>query len=284
MLLPVIVYYLIFCYGPMIGIVVAFQDYKPRLGIFGSEWVGFKYFKALFSTADFYMVFRNTLIISALKIGLGFPAPIILALLINEVDNQRFKKITQTISYMPHFLSWVIVVHLFNSMLSLEGPVNWLTGLFGAAPVQFMIQKNMARGILVIVNIWKSVGWGTLIYLAAIAGIDQSQYESAILDGATRFKQILYITLPSLLPTIVVMFVLRMGSVMNAGMEDVLLISNSMTYDVLDTIDTYVYKTGITGANYSFATAVGLFKSVISLVMVLLTNKIADKLTGSSLL
>lgn len=284
LLLPVIVYYLIFKYGPIFGIVVAFEDFKPRAGIFGSAWVGLKHFRALITSADFEMVFRNTLIVSALKILFGFPAPIILALLINEVNNRHYKKVVQTICYMPHFLSWVIVAELVTSMLSLDGPVNWFTGLFGAEPVQFMIQKSSARAILLLANIWKASGWGTLIYLAAIAGIDQSQYESAVIDGASRFQQILYITLPSLVPTIVVLFVLRVGSVMNAGLEDTLMLQNSMTYDVLENIDTYVYKVGVSGANYSFATAVGLFKSIINLVLVLITNKVSDKLTGSALL
>ena len=284
MLIPVVLYYLVFHYGPMAGIVVAFQNYMPRRGIMESAWVGLKNFRLLFTSADFPQVFRNTLILSLYKIIFGFPAPILLALLINEVRSRHFKKVVQTVSYMPHFLSWVIVAKLVSTMLELEGPVNQLTGLFGLSAHQFLIEKNLARGIVVVAGIWKEVGWGTLIYLAAIAGVDPSLYESALLDGATARQQAMYITIPSILPTIIVMLVLRMGSVMSAGYEDILLLENNMTYDVLETIDTYVYKIGLQKANYSFGTAVGLFKSAVSVVAVLITNWIADRATGSSLL
>ena len=284
MLLPVILYYLIFCYGPMAGIVVGFQNYMPRRGILGSEWVGTRHFQLLFGSADFHMILRNTLLLSLYKIVFGFPAPIVLALMINEINNRHFKKVVQTVSYMPHFLSWVIVAKLVSIMLELDGPLNQLLSIFGLEPQQFLINRGMSRGILVAAGIWKEVGWGTLIYLAAIAGINPSLYESALLDGATRWKQTIYITIPSILPTIIVMLVLRMGTVMSAGYEDVLLLQNNMTYDVLETIDTFVYKTGLQNANYSFATAVGIFKSIVSVAAVLITNFIADRATGSSLL
>ena len=284
MLIPVVAYYLTFSYGPMFGIVVAFKNFMPRAGIWGSAWVGLKHFNVLFNSNDFQMVLRNTILLSLYKLLWGFPAPILLALLLNELQNRHFKKITQTISYMPHFLSWVIVAMLVKTIFAFNGPINQLRNALGLDSIIIMAQSHTFRSILVGTNIWKEVGWGTLIYLAAIAGIDPSLYESAVLDGAGRFKQTLYITLPSILPTIIILLILRTGSIMNAGFEDVLLLQNPMVRDVSEVIDTYVYKMGIENANYSYATAVGLFKSVIGLIMVLGTNELSRRLGDHSLL
>ncbi len=284
MLLPVVVYYIVFCYTPMFGIIVAFTDYKPRRGFLASEWIGLQQYYLLFRSADFSMFMKNTILMSLYKIVWGFPAPIILALMINEVGNSLFKRYVQTVSYMPHFLSWVVVAQLVQIVFASDGPLNQLRAALGADSIQFMVSRSAIRSIVVISNIWKQVGWGTLIYLAAIAGIDPSLYESAVLDGANRLQQIKSITLPSILPTIIVLLILRMGSIMSAGFEDIILLQNTMTYDLIEVLDVYVYKVGIQGAQYSFATAVGLFKSVIGMCMVLITNAIARKCGDSSLL
>ena len=284
MLLPVAVYYLVFCYGPMFGVVVAFKNFMPGQGIWGSAWVGFKHFRVLFGSNDFRMVMGNTILLSLYKLLWGFPAPIILALLLNEMRSKRFKRVAQTISYMPHFLSWVIVAGLVTTIFDLEGPVNQLRRLLGQDPVMIMTQKAAFRSILVGANIWKEVGWGTLIYLAAIAGIDPTLYESAVLDGAGRFKQMRYITLPSIMPTVIILLILRTGSILNAGFEDVLLLQNAVVREVSEVLDTYVYKMGIENGNYSYATAVGLFKSVVGLIMVLGTNELSRRAGEHSLL
>ena len=284
MMAPVLLWYLIFCYVPMFGIVIAFQKYSPLRGFSGSPWVGWRNFSILFNSADFPVVMRNTIVISIYRIVFGFPAPIILALLFNEVRSKLFKKTTQTIFYMPHFLSWVITAGLIISILSLKGPVNQFLGFIGFEPQMFMMNPKIFRGILIGSGIWKEIGWGTLIYLAAIAGIDQELYEAAIIDGAGRLTQALRITLPSIQSTIVILFILRMGRILSAGFEDILLLQNAMTAEVSEVLDTYVYKTGIVGADFSFGTAVGLFKSVIGFALVIMTDRIAKRFGDSSLL
>lgn len=254
MLLPVAAYYLLFHYGPMVGVILAFKNYVPRKGIWGSAWVGLKHFQVLFGSNDFRMVMVNTILLSLYKLIWGFPAPILLSLLINEMNQRHVKKAVQTVTYMPHFLSWVIVAGLVRTVFGEDGPVNAAISNFGKEPVFFLIQKGAFRSILVGANIWKEVGWGTLIYLATIAGIDPELYESAVLDGAGRFKQTLHITLPSMLPTIVILLIMRTGSILNAGFEDVLLLQNAMIRDVAEVIDTYVYKQGIqTGITATYA-------------------------------
>lgn len=284
MLIPVLLYYICFCYIPMGGIVIAFKDYKLMKGIGGSPWVGVDNFIELFTTPSFYEILGNTLWISILRLLFGFPAPILLALLLNEVRSARYKKTVQTISYLPHFLSWVILTGVFQQLLSPStGAVNALLGKFGIEPIYFLGSPKWFVFTIIFTGVWQSVGWGTVIYLAAIAGIDPQMYEAAMLDGAGRMKRILYITLPSLAPTITITLILSTGNILNAGFDQIMNMYNEAVYEVGDIIDTYVYRRGLEGMQYSYSTAVNLFKNVIGLGFVLITNKIAQKLGDSSL-
>lgn len=282
---PGLLYFIIFRYIPMYGVVIAFQDFKISKGIWGSEWVGLEQFHKLFRGLSFPSVFKNTVIISLYKLIFGFPAPIILALLLNEVKNQGFKKITQTIVYLPHFISWVILAGLVSMFLHPDsGLVNEVVKLFNnGRGIDFLVSKKYFRGILVITDIYKGVGWGSIVYIAAISSIDSTIYEAAMMDGANRFKQMWYITLPELKSTIITMFILNMGGILNAGFEQILLLYNARVYDVADIIDTYVYRNGIQSGNYSMSTAAGLFKSVISMGLIIITNKIAHMLDEDGL-
>ena len=278
MMLPVMIYFIIDHYIPMLGIVIAFKNYSPVAGIIDSPWVGLMYFENLFQSPDFFLVLKNTVIISLYRLMFGFTAPIILSLLINEIGNTKYKKIIQTISYLPHFLSWVIVAGLISTMLSVDGPINTLRGLFGIEKQQMLTNSSMFRGILVVTGIWKEVGWGTLFYLAAIAGINSELYEAARIDGASRWKQTLYITLPSIKGVVVILLIMQAGTVMNAGYEQVLLLQNPMVRNVSEILDTYIYKTGLQNSNYSFATAVGFFKCVVNMILILTTNLISKRM------
>ena len=277
MVLPVVIYLIIFNYIPMFGIVIAFQKFLPTKGFLGSEWIGLKNFKVLFGSPDFVLILRNTLSISLLRLICGFPAPIILSLLLNEIRNTRFKKTIQTITYMPHFLSWVIVGGLVTTMLALDGPLNTIIKYLGGNPVAFITSERAFRPILVFSGIWKDVGWNTLFYIAAIANIDSSLYEAAVIDGASRWKQTIYVTIPSIKGIIIVLLIFAVGGIMNAGFEQVLLLQNPLVRDVSEIIDTYVYKVGIQNTNYGFGTAVGLFKSVVGTIMIIITNYAANK-------
>ena len=279
LLLPGITYFLLFHYQPMYGATIAFRDFSPMKGILGSEWVGFKNFLEFFTHPSFYTVTSNTVIISFYKLLFGFPAPIILALLLNEVKNTSFKRSIQTITYLPHFMSWVVIAGLISFILSpTTGIVNHIIQLFGFDTIYFMASPKYFRGILVLTDIWKEMGWGSIVYLAALSGISSELYESAMVDGAGRWKQTIYITIPELSSTIVVMLILRMGTIMNAGFDQVYTMYNPAVYSVSDILDTFVYRMGLESAEYSFATAVGLFKSFISFVLVLFTNFVAKKL------
>lgn len=280
MLIPVILWYGVFHYGPLYGILLAFKDFSPRLGIIGSPWVGLDHFKFLFfQSPDFMRIFRNTLLISFYNIIFGFPAPIILALLLNELRFKMFKRIAQSISYIPHFFSWVVLSGIIIVMLSpSEGPINFLMKMVGLEPIYFLADTNYFRATLVATNIWKEIGWGTIIYLAALSGIDPTLYEAAVIDGANRRKQIWYITIPSLLPVITIMFILSLGGILNAGFDQIFNLYNPAVYEVADVIDTYVYRAGILGAQFGLTTAVGLFKNVIGIMLVLSTNYVVKKL------
>ena len=286
MLLPTIVYFIIFKYVPMAGLMMAFKDFKINAGIWGSPWVGFKHFEKAFASRTFLRALENTVVISGLKILVGFPMPIIFALLLNEVRNLKYKKIVQTVSYLPHFLSWVVVAGLLNQLLSPNnGAVNYiLTKWMGVEKALFFLGDNAYfRGTLIVSDIWKEVGWGSVLYIATIAGISPELYEAAVCDGATRFQRLLHVTLPALLPTITVMLILRVGSVMDAGFDQVFNLYNSAVYKTGDIIDTYVYREGLGDMKYSFSTAVGLFKNVIGFVLVLSTNAITKKINGSGI-
>ena len=281
---PVLIYLLIFCYTPMLGIVIAFKDYNLKAGIWGSPWVGLKYFRQLFSTPSFFEVLRNTIWISCLRILFGFPAPIILALLLNEVLSKRYKKVVQTVSYLPHFLSWVILAGIFIPFLSpASGPVSYIFKVFGLKPVYFLGDPKWFVFTLIITGIWQSCGWGSIIYLAAISNISMEQYESSFLDGANRLQRAIYITIPSILPAITIIFILNVGSILNGGFDQIFNLYNEGVYKVADIIDTYVYRRGLIKLEYSYSTAVNLFKSVIGFFMVLLTNQFTKKVSDYSL-
>jgi len=278
-MVPGLLFFVIFKYVPMWGTLIAFQDYSPFAGIRNSPWVGLEHFERMFNSKEFYQVFINTLLISLYKLFWGFPAPIILALMLNEVRHMLFKRSIQTIVYLPHFLSWVIVGGVLINILSPStGIVNEILKYFGIEPIMFLGDERWFRSILVISDIWKSAGWGTIIYLAALAGINPQLYEAATVDGANRWKQVWHITLPSLLPTIAILFLLNLSSVLDVGFEQILILYNSLVYSVGDVIETYVYRVGISQGEFSYTTAVGLFKSIIALILVVLANSATKKM------
>lgn len=279
LLLPAVLFFLAFHYAPMYGVTLAFKDFAIRRGIMGSPWVGLKHFERLFGSVVFYEVFFNTVVISCMRLLFGFPAPILFALMLNEVTHNRFKKLTQTISYLPHFISWVVMAGIITEMLSpTRGAVNYLITLFGGKPVHFLADPAWFRPILILTGIWKDVGYGSIIYLAAIAGISVEQYESATIDGASRLRIIRHIILPSILPTVSTMFILQLGGILNAGFDQVFNLYNPLVYSTGDIIDTYVYRVGLSGdMQYSYSTAVGLFKNVVGFVMVVLANVFAGR-------
>lgn len=290
LLIPALVYVFIFHLLPMFGILIAFKDYNmfqvpgnPLLSIIESPWVGFKYFEQVFRRPEFLRAFSNTLIISVYKIVITFPLPIIFAIFLNEVRSTRFQKGLQLIVYLPHFLSWVVIYGIFVSFLGSTGVINSILGSFGFDPVSFLMDSGKFRGILVTADAWKEVGWSSIIYFSAIAGLDQECFEAADVDGATRMQKIWYITVPSLLPTIVLMLIIRIGNIMNAGFDQIFVFYNPTVYDVADIIGTYVYRMGLGKLEFSTGTAVGLFNSVISMILVLSSNFIARRTTGKGI-
>ena len=280
--LPGILYFIIFHYLPMLGVVIAFKDVSPFGGVQGvidAPWVGLKHFDRFFNSFFFWDILENTLAISGLKILFGFPAPILFALMLNEVMRTRFKRFIQTVSYLPHFISWVVVTGLITALLATDGGV--LTEFLNDSTGQrwsFLNNPTQFRGVLVVSHIWKTIGWSSIIYLAAMTGIDQNLYEAAVIDGANRFQQALHITLPSIGFVIAILFIFEVGHILDAGFEQILLLYSPGVYSVADIIDTYVYREGLLGLRYSFAAAVGLFKSVISLVLVVGANMLARRL------
>lgn len=284
LLLPAVIYFIVFHYAPMYGILIAFEDFLPRSGIWGSEWVGLQNFSKMFSGLYFWPVFRNTLVISFLKLIVGFPMPIILALLLNEVSCQWFKKGVQTITYLPHFIGWVVLAGIVQQVLSPStGAVNYVIKALGGNPIFFMGSTRWFRPVVVLSSIWRNCGWDSIIYLAAVSGIDPTMYEAANLDGVTRFQKIWYVTLPSLIPTITIMLIFALGGVMNDDFDQIYNMLNAKVMSVGDVIGTYTYRTGLQQMNYSYATAVGLFKNVIALFLVSLSNWFSKKISGSSL-
>jgi putative aldouronate transport system permease protein len=283
MILPVLLYYAIFCYKPMYGAIIAFKEFNPGKGIWGSPWVGFQHFTDFFQGMYFWRVLKNTVLISITSIIFGFPAPIILALLINELKSRYFKKAVQTISYMPHFISLVVVAGMITEFTQDNGVITYLLSLIGFEKVSMLTKPGLFLPIYVISGIWQEIGWGSIIYLAALAGIDQQLYEAAKIDGAGKWKQTLYVTVPCLMPTIMIMFILRMGGIMNVGFEKIILLYNPGIYDTADVISSYVYRKGIQEFSWSFSTAVGLFNSVINFFFLIIFNWISRKFNDSSL-
>lgn len=283
LMIPGLLHILIFKYAPMYGVLIAFKDFNPYTGFFDSEWVGLKHFTQFFNSANFKNLFSNTLWISLLNITLSFPAPILLAVLINELRFSKAKKVIQTCVYIPHFLSWVIVASLTATIFATDGVINRMLVANDMESVKFLTSTALFRPMIIGQTIWKSAGWGTIVFLAAMAGVDLQLYEAAIVDGATRFRQVWHITLPAIRGTVIIMLILRLGSVLDTGFEQIYLMSNALNRSVSETFDTYVYTIGITQGSFSMATAVGLFKSVIGIVLIFGSNALAKKAGDSGI-
>ena len=280
LLLIPLVYFIVFKYIPMIGLQIAFRDYKIHDGMWGSVWVGTKHFVRLFSSPDFYTTLYNTVVLSFLNIIFGFPMPIILAILLNEVNNMPFKRVTQSLLYMPHFISWIVLGGIITSILSPgTGIINNFIKSLGNEPIYFMGDTGWWRVIYVLSGIWKEAGWGTIVYLAAISGINGELYEAARIDGANKLRQMWHITLPGIRSTIAILLIMRMGQVLQVGFEQIYSLQNDMVLSVSDVISTYEYRIGLLSMQYSYTTALGLFKGVVGLIFVVLTNYIVNKLS-----
>ncbi|MCL7748242.1 sugar ABC transporter permease [Halalkalibacter sp. MEB205] len=278
MITPGILYFFIYKYIPMYGLIIAFQDYKPYLGISGSEWVGFQHFERLFTSPDFWMIFRNTLALFGLQILVFFPIPIIIALMLNEVRNQMFKRSVQTLIYIPHFMSWVVIVSISFVMLTLDGGIiNSLLEMMGFQKINFLMNPDTFRPMYILQVIWREAGWGTIIFLAAIAAVDPQLYEAAKMDGANRLRQAWHITLPAIRSVIVVLLILKIGDVLELGFEHVYLLLNASNREVGEIFDTYVYTAGLKQGQFSYATAVGFFKGIVGLILVMFANWLAKR-------
>jgi len=279
--IPGILFFILFRYAPMWGILVAFQDFNIWRGFWDSDWVGVAHFTRFFTGPNFGLLMTNTLVLSLLNIVFAFPAPIILALMLNELRIQWFKRSIQTLIYIPHFISWVIIGSMTFMLLSSGGPINSFLGNFGIGPIPFLTSTDTFRPIMVIQGIWRGAGFGTIIFLAALSGVDMEQYEAAIVDGASRWRQCWHITIPALRSVVVLLFILQMGSVLDTNFDQVVLLSNAGNRSVSDVIEVFVFREGIVGGNFSFTTAIGLFQSVIGLILVVAADRLA-KLVGES--
>lgn len=283
MMVPVIAYYVIFHYAPMYGALIAFKEYSPMKGILGSDWVGLKHFYDFFNSYYFWRILKNTVIISLYSLLFEFPAPIILALLINEVRSKSFKRVAQTITYMPYFISLVVICGIITDFTNADGIINSLFTYFGYDG-QAMLQKpELFRPIYILSEIWQRIGWESIIYIAALMSIDVEQYEAARMDGASRLKQMFYITLPGILPTISIMLILRMGNLLNVGFEKIILLYNPITYETADVISSFVYRKGLLEFGWSYSSAVGLFNSVINLALLVTANYVSRRVNKNSL-
>lgn len=284
LLVPGLVYYLVFCYAPMGGILIAFKDYNIFQGILQSSWAGLANFKAMLNIPNFWNIVRNTLMLSVLSLIFTFPAPIILALMLNEVRLNKYKKVVQSVLYLPHFMSWVVLVGILSNLLSPQyGLINKLITMMGGEAIFFLADEKWWVVIYIISEIWKTIGWGSIIYLAALTAIDVSLYEAAIMDGANKWKQIIHITIPSLMPTVTIMLILRMGTLVNIGFEHPMAQYNALVSNVAEVVSTYTYTAGIQRGQYTVTTALGLCQSVINLVLVLSTNALSKRLGGDGL-
>lgn len=282
-LLPAILYYIIFHYAPMGGLVIAFQKYSVTKGIFGSKWVGLTNFKDFLSDIYFWRLIKNTLLINFWALIFGFPAPIILALLLNEVKNKWFKKTVQTITYMPHFLSVVVVCSLVLTFVSSQGFINSIISMFGGEPVLFMSDPKYFRTIYILSDIWQQIGWNSILYISALSAIDQELYEAATIDGAGRWQKLLHVTVPGILGTIMITLIMRLGRMLTLGYDKIILLYNPSIYETADVISTYVYRRGLLNGDYGYSTAVGMFNSICNFVFLMAANKFSKKATGSGL-
>ena len=283
MILPGMIILAIFVFAPLVGSMMAFENYVPAKGLLGSKWVGLENFKFIFSLPDSRQVFLNTLIIAFAKLVLNIIVPVTFAVLLNEIRARFFKKTFQTIVYLPHFLSWVVLATVITNMFSLEGPFNAVIQAVGGSPIQFFFVFHWFRKVIVGTDVWKEFGYNSVVYLAALTSIDPGLYEAASIDGANRWKQTIHITLPALMPTMVLMTALNLGNILNAGFDQIFNLYNPIVYETADIIDTYVYRIGMVERQYSIGAAVGLLKSVISFILILSANKCAKKATGSGI-
>ncbi|MFD0869445.1 ABC transporter permease [Paenibacillus residui] len=285
MLLPVILYFIIFEYKPMYGAIIAFKDFNPYQGIWDSPWAGFKHFQRFFESYYFWRLLKNTFLMSFYSLIVIFPASITFALLLNEIRIKAFKSVVQTISYLPHFISLIVICGMIIDFTKPDGIINGLLQAIGVIqePIQFLILPEWFRTIYVGSGLWQSVGWNSIIYLAALSGINPSLYEAAVVDGAGRWKQLIHITIPGIMPTVLILLILNVGTLLNVGWDKIILLYNPATYDTADVISTFVYRRGIMEADYSFSAAVGLFNSVINFSLLVIANRISRKTTESSL-
>lgn len=283
MVLPIMIYFVLFKYLPMYGTMIAFKNYKPIIGFFDSEWVGLRYFHQFFSSIYCWRIIKNTLLLSLYSILWGFPAPIILALLINEVRSKVFKKTIQTITYIPHFISMVVVVGLLKDLTITSGLINTIRELMGFSREPLLQIPSYFRTLFIGSDIWQQIGWGSIIYLAALSGIDEQLYEAARIDGANRWKQTLHVTLPGIQPTIIILLILRIGKMLNIGFEKIILMYNPSIYETADVISTHVYRIGLLDNNFSYAAAIGLFNAIINLILLVSANQLSKKYSDTSL-
>ena len=283
LVIPVLIFYLLFHYKPMYGAVIAFKDYTPALGVADSPWVGFANFARFFRSVYFGRLIKNTILLSVYNLIFGFPAPIILALLLNEVRNKQFKSITQTITYLPHFISLIVVTGMLTNFSMTTGLFNDIIAFFGGERSPLLQDPKLYRTIYVASSIWQEVGWGSIIYLSALAGVDSQLYEAAQIDGAGRWKQLIHVTMPAIAPTIIIMLIMKMGSLMNMGYEKTILLYNPSTYETADIISSHIYRIGLLDQDWSYSTAIGLFNSVINFGLLIITNKISKRYSETSL-
>ena len=278
-LLPGLSYLIIFKYGPIYGVIIAFKDFRLARGIWGSDWIGFDNFRYLFTSKTFFLVFKNSIILSLLTLLCGFPAPLILALLLNEFRFQTYKRAIQSILYLPHFISWVVVAGIVISFLSPgRGVVGYIVSFFGWEPKAYLLSSDHFRAILILSGIWKGAGWGTIVYLAALSSIDENLYEAAIIDGVNRFQRIWYVTIPGIASTVVVLLILSMGGILSNGFEQIYMLYSPMVYNVADVFETYTFRVGLMEGRFGYGTAVGIFQSFVGMIMILITNAVARRL------
>lgn len=281
--IPVLIFYIVFHYKPMYGAIIAFKDYTPALGVSKSPWVGFANFTRFFKSVYFGRLIKNTILLSVYNLIFGFPAPIILALLLNEIHNKKFKSLTQTVTYLPHFISLIVVTGMLTDFSMTTGLFNDIIKFFGGEASPLLQNPKLYRGIYVASSIWQEVGWGSIIYLSALSGVDQQLYEAAAIDGAGKWKQLLNVTLPGIAPTIIIMLIMKMGSLMNMGYEKTILLYNPSTYETADIISSYIYRIGLLEQDWSYSTAIGLFNSLINFGLLIFTNKMSKRYSETSL-
>lgn len=283
MLVPILAYYIIFHYIPMLGSVIAFQNFKPALGIARSRWVGLRHFRSFFESPYAWRLIRNTLLINLLQIIFAFPAPIIFALLLNEVRRPRYKRVVQTVSYMPHFVSLVVICGMLNDFTMSDGVISDVLALFGVPRSNLLNRPELFRTIFVASGIWQNMGWGSIIYLATLSNVDPSLHEAAAIDGAGRFRRMLHVALPALAPVIVIQLIMRVGNILSQGHEKIILLYRPLTYETADVISSYVYRRGLLSADYSFGTAVSMFNSLVNLIILFSANALSRKVSETSL-